>query len=168
MKSRRIQVTRGWVIRAIRRESKLREGAFIDNVHKKRDDCAVCAVGAVMRAALSPRGGNFAINKTAAQNATNTPLHVNGGYYTSTEQIFDAASKSVDEFPWNALSHVFESLNDLHEDGNFYRTDAEMKEFRRLVKEDTIRFVREYFPARVTMEINGFSPAKDPGVKVVR
>ncbi len=164
---REIEVSREWVAEALEKESKLLAGRgwialWASSVH--RQDCAVCAVGAVMRRALSPDyGGNFAIDDTAELNAVEGRLCIVGtDRYYSVEDIFDAASEGGVAFPMNALSFVFESLGEYHRQGN-----ATLLEIADAVRRDAIRFVRDYFPERVRLKINGYEPAQDAGVTLI-
>ncbi len=161
---RTIEVSKEWVAEALEKESELIPGhGWIMTIYEERKPCPVCAVGAVMRAALSPStAGNRAIYKMAESNGLNGGLTAVGLSLESIEEIYGLASRSVEAEPMNALSFVFESLNELHR-----RQGLINEECYSAVQRDTIAFVREYFPATVRIYINGYEPAMDAGVKLV-
>jgi hypothetical protein len=187
-----VKVSKKKIIRAILDEPlrNLAPGTWIDYNEGDGDlannevkDCPVCAVGATMRAIISPdekmehildaihvsvKEGRCDIAiPTSSWRSDNTVL-VNDRFYKAPktkQDIFDIAKDSIKKFPMASISQVFESLCDLRTSQKDYFHNLSRHQVYR-IRKDVAEFVERYFPAYVTLDINGAMPAKD--VKVVK
>lgn len=157
-----IELTREFVADAIEKEAKLQAGSFIyDDADEPAAGCGVCAVGAVMRRALAPtatRRTVFVTCDAATHYIESTPCSGDSRFeYSSDKEFVNAvlahAADAVAYGPMTTLSYLFESLSNVD-----VCDPAE-------VRGRVVSFVREHFPERVTVSINGFEPAAD--VRVV-
>jgi hypothetical protein len=158
-----IELTREFVADAIRTESHLKPGNWVSRNEwsdcfgaESMAECTVCAVGSVMRHALSPTLHPSDIFYAAEAAAVPDPdgeavLPCGGTMLAgmSRSDIFAQADEFVDVAPMTALSFVFESLDDIY-DGNI---DA--------IRKGTIEFVMNHFPDTIHVEINGYEAAAD-------
>lgn len=118
----------------------------------KREDCAMCAVGAVMVNAINPTSRHGLINDAAG--AATDDYSITAAFYDSRIDIRMKAKELLGlGKPMNALSVLFEGLSD--------HCDSESR-----VVSDVIAFVRNHFPPSVVVDIDGARPAKD--VKIVK
>lgn len=124
------------------------------SIKVKSKDCAVCAVGSVMRNCIDPNQSWQMIEKASRKSLegvdTFCPLEDEFGLYTSPEEGLVKEGRYM-----QALSDFFE------------QTWAENHENNRVVsitKRKTIAFVKKHFPYKIKIDINGATPAKDVSV----
>lgn len=150
-----IEVTKGQIIKAIKEEPMLRRGTWVSPVSQlspvSDPTCSVCAVGAVLRAHLGQRQKAWRI-LDAAGAATAGAVSCMGDYTYARQELEQGRYMA-------ALSCVFEEA----EREAQYNNDIEAGEAGRAA---AITFVREHFPRRVRININGTRPRR--GVKVVK
>lgn len=150
-----VKLTREFVLDAIEKESRLRAGYWIDWFGESAghdvnaEDCAVCAVGAVMRRALAKSAKATEVEFLCAEAAgTETEvvsgLCLTGG--TNMESAISTAKTFVNKLPMAALSHVFETASRL---------------YPRTFRDVTLNFVREHFPPVILVDVQGSKPASD-------
>ena len=154
-----IEVTKEFIVDAIRNEpdKTLQGGSWVQvtddyyelcNLSVDSPECAVCAVGAVMRRALDSNQNARAIHRAAVA-STDRDRDVCG---FGTIRAPQAAREMCDRGSYmNALSVLFEAFDDECD--------------RDAVKQVVIDFVMNEFPPTIRIDIDGAKPAAD--VKVV-
>lgn len=147
-----IVLTKGRIIRAIEKESKLKQGYWIasENVDgAEQKDCCVCAVGAVMRDALAKAATVRDIDLACSASVAFSGDDIYGKGIYDKDELAEAKLLLKRGSPMMAISHLFET------------TRGSVKYARSRV----IRFIKSHFPAKITIDIHHAKPARD--VRVV-
>lgn len=187
----KVNVTKARIARAIAKEPVLTPGAWasmvkdakarldpddlytgfdetmLKKLKTKSKDCAVCAVGAVMRDILDPSQNACAIENASEQAVTGPSgyLHefdIAPVIYTKEDRkgLYKNAKETVAAgAPMAALSMLFEGLSSYYRQQRNSRelTTRDLAQIRRSV----VAFVQTNFPYKVTIDIDGARPAKD-------
>lgn len=155
----KIRLTKRFVIEALRKEplDGLRVRGFIERydadgrpLRIDNPQCVSCAVGTVIKRAVSPRTMALRV-----QNRVIEPLCAVGGFDWIGAHS-DAAGLVRAGEPWRALSIVYESVAGAS-GANKARGRAE-----------AIRFVEKHFPLHVELDIDGIKPRLVRGVSIVK
>jgi hypothetical protein len=152
---KKVRITKAVLLQALREEPLLKARSWVTLLDaeastysrkvKEEGVCQVCAVGAVLRAVLDPETSVGTIHSVANQNATGSCGSV---HYASLEELFEGArGVLVEDEPWSALSHAFESL------WSYYQTDFRIapEQTRELVRAQLVRFVEEALPEDISL-----------------
>jgi len=172
-----VSMTKAQVIKAIKEETRLATGVFMSFPNSFFDhhytsevklsdvqgnkSCSVCAVGAVMRRALSPETLIHTareVTEAEGYRRGDTAFAFSNVADTEEDLFSKAANIVLDGCHMHALSLVFESFVEGDPEGT--RKSIAMKRGR------AIRFVRKYFPESISLDIHDAKPAR--GIKVVR
>lgn len=168
MKMKYVKVSKDKVIEAIKTES-LRPGCWIEPDWDKRDKvCHVCAVGAVMRAALSKDEDRLdEVCDHLSQCLFDPKIPVAGGFsFESRKQILDKAKEQLKQKKYlTTLSFLFETLCEFNSllNGNSSYSISRHQIYR--IKQTLIKFVEENFPKYIEVPVNGFKTKK--GLKII-
>jgi len=147
-----VTMSKEQVIEAIRKETKLKTGNWIDNPKNteglNKGTCSVCAVGAVLWNANVDSG-----KITEVAWALMNEGDAMDGFDNDT-QIQDVVADS----PFCALSRVFESTYELFIAGIPTRecfSETTQNKAIEAAREASIEFVKEYFPPQIKFSYNG-------------
>lgn len=185
--SRYATITKEFIIDAIRKETRLQAGRWLDlgdcpedegkeALPLKEVDCARCAVGAVLTRVLDPEtpaglaveiaaeiagDGDFAPSVELVLRET-----IGSGYGFDEDGLYKRLTLFAKDIvenrdqPMTALSAFFEGAISIVNELDGYRPTHESGVMER-VRDRTIDFVRENFPETVEIYIDGAKPAED-------
>lgn len=163
----RIKLTKDFIKKAIREETKLASGDWYRARRYNRTlaqdkDCSVCAVGAVMLRALDRTENDDRDLRNAAY--TSTQVHDVDITFddwrdelTEDAVLKQARSALRRRAPMNALSILFEGLCDVYGFSSGLLPEAGRKKIVRKL----LAFVETQFPSYVIVDVDGATPAKD-------
>ncbi len=169
-----VEVTKQFIIEALETErlELLKPGCWMEvdaDVSTSKENCPRCAVGAVVNRVLASStiaADIFSLSGRITAGALVAPsdediLEEDDLRDTALEIMHDPLGK-----PMSALSYFFESccVLELRVVGRDELEDCSPEEVREVIslaRNSTIRFVKEHFPEKVKIDINGFEPAKD-------
>lgn len=135
----------------------------------KTKDCAVCAVGAVMREILDPKQSLNNISwaaEASVQDSNYTVASFGSDFYNLDELEETALQILQDGVAMNALSYLFEGLDSYYKEGLKLEHNVPLSgRYIGIIRKRVIKFIDKNFPKTIQIDIDGAKPAKD--VKVI-